>query len=118
MPPYQGTTLTYAQGKRGGPYVWCPAQSGTELMDMDNDMASNGPKGQEMSFCVDAEKAVSGNPSRLINAAGNKEECKEVNVEICELGQVMYYRTTVPVPKGAELVTDYGSNYWEGLESC
>lgn len=119
MPPYQGLSLTYLESKLGGPYVWCPAGPGTELMEYEDQGAvKESGKGRKMSYCVDAEPAAEGNPSRFINAAGSKAECKAVNVEICEIGQVMYYRTTKPVPPGGELVTDYGSNYWEDLESC
>ena len=101
------------------------------------------------------------NPARLINAAANEEQCKqvgirkgtrstnpvghrlealfvksvqslrcaagtklgfachsvpslwvisplEVNTEICQLGNVLYFRTLQEVPAGTELVTDYG----------
>ena len=58
-------------------------------------------------------------------------QCKKVNVQICEFGDVAYFRhptlglmgvechehhafrTTADVKKGAELITDYGKEYWE-----
>mmetsp|Transcript_59658 Transcript_59658/g.185097 ORF Transcript_59658/g.185097 Transcript_59658/m.185097 type:complete len:248 (-) Transcript_59658:79-822(-) len=118
MPPYKGSILTYAESKRGGPSVWCPAGPGAKLLGMDSDTAMSGPEANDLSYCVNGAAAVENNPSPLINSAATKEECELVNVEICEIGQVMYYRTTKPVPKGVELVTEYGSNYWEDLESC
>ncbi|CAK9042674.1 unnamed protein product [Durusdinium trenchii] len=48
-------------------------------------------------------------------------QCKKVNVKICEFGDVAYFRTfktTKEVRKGGELITDYGSQYWEDFEGC
>lgn len=117
MPPYQGPMLSYGQGQKGGNYVYCPYTSREALRDIE-DKLPGAPALGDLSFCVDAKPAVEDNPSRLINAAATAAQCKEVNVEICEIGQVMYYRTTRPVPVGDELVTDYGSTYWGGLDSC
>lgn len=55
---------------------------------------------------------------------------REVNTEICQLGNVMYFRTTKEafwklkcggswqVQAGSELITDYGYGYWPDFESC
>lgn len=114
MPPYQGTMMTYAETKGGGTNVWCPLASGMDIMNMEDEEARSGPRARELSFCVDGRPPKTSN---FINAAATKAECKAVNVEICEIGRVMYYRTTRPVPRGAELVTEYGDFYFEGMES-
>ncbi|CAE7705972.1 unnamed protein product, partial [Symbiodinium pilosum] len=86
----------------GGAYVWCPQSSG--------DTAP--------AFCMDAAADDPDNPARLINAAANEDQCKQVNTEICQLGGILYFRTLQEVPAGTELVTDYGYSYWPDFDSC
>eukprot|EP00929_Paragymnodinium_shiwhaense_P094715 TRINITY_DN55481_c0_g1_i1.p1 TRINITY_DN55481_c0_g1~~TRINITY_DN55481_c0_g1_i1.p1 ORF type:complete len:349 (-),score=23.16 TRINITY_DN55481_c0_g1_i1:378-1361(-) len=111
LPPYMGTLLTFAEAKRGGSYIWCPMDNGDALIDMTWEEATAGPRSSRMSFCVDAEPLVHGNPARLVNGVATKEQRRLANVEICEIGQVMYYRLTKDVPAGTELLTDYGTYY-------
>eukprot|EP00929_Paragymnodinium_shiwhaense_P118002 TRINITY_DN8955_c0_g2_i1.p1 TRINITY_DN8955_c0_g2~~TRINITY_DN8955_c0_g2_i1.p1 ORF type:complete len:320 (-),score=25.91 TRINITY_DN8955_c0_g2_i1:209-1168(-) len=119
MPPYGGRMLKFSESKVGGPYAWCPVGSADAIGEMDETALKSGPKSKEISYCVDGEATTNeDNPSRLINAAGSPEECAKVNTEICEIGKVMYFRTTRPIAAGEELVTDYGNNYWEDLQDC
>ncbi|CAE7041375.1 PRDM12 [Symbiodinium natans] len=93
LPPYKGQLQNIQAVTRGGAYVWCP-------------QTSSG--GTAAAFCMDAAADDPENPARLINAAANEEQCKQVNTEICQLGNVLYFRTLQEVPAGTELVTDYG----------
>eukprot|EP00438_Fugacium_kawagutii_P029891 Skav200708 [mRNA] locus=scaffold2650:62380:63053:- [translate_table: standard] len=117
--------------------------------------------GAANTFCIDGREAAEKNPTRYINAARTPEslgsacaaccenaacisllrqrkprQCKKVNTQICEFGDVAYFRlrvdsfleathvashvslsrTTKDIKRGAELVTDYGSEYWEDRE--
>lgn len=118
--PYQGAQLTSADVKRKRytpemDYVWCPRRTESILANASDEELDMTPASL---FCVDAKPAVEGNMPRYVNAAKNKAQCAGVNVELCELGQVAYYRTTQPVPMGTELMTDYGVEYWEGFSGC
>eukprot|EP00444_Apocalathium_aciculiferum_P066307 CAMPEP_0183554534 /NCGR_PEP_ID=MMETSP0371-20130417/78902_1 /TAXON_ID=268820 /ORGANISM="Peridinium aciculiferum, Strain PAER-2" /LENGTH=316 /DNA_ID=CAMNT_0025760475 /DNA_START=38 /DNA_END=988 /DNA_ORIENTATION=- len=118
LPPYQGPQLSFAEAERGGSYMWCPAKAREVIGDLKDSSVKRGSWLDGPSFCVDAQPLVKGNPSRYVNAAATEKQCKAVNTEICQIGGVMYYRTTQPVAPGAELVTDYGSTYWPGFDSC
>eukprot|EP00931_Biecheleriopsis_adriatica_P089543 TRINITY_DN63655_c0_g1_i1.p1 TRINITY_DN63655_c0_g1~~TRINITY_DN63655_c0_g1_i1.p1 ORF type:complete len:325 (+),score=62.39 TRINITY_DN63655_c0_g1_i1:35-1009(+) len=117
---YLGKQLTAeeAQAVRTGPpqevteYMWCPFHGNGQNDD------SKGAAVQTNSYCVDAKPQIENNPARYVNAAAEDEQCKLWNLEMCELGQVMYYRTKMAVQAGAELVTDYGPNYWDVWEGC
>lgn len=117
LPPYQGRVLDFAEGNKGGDYVWCPVSAGLQFYFQEEETTS-GSLAREPSFCIDSSKTQSNNPARFVNGAGTKEECKAVNLEICQLGDVMYFRTTRPVPADTELITDYGDFYWSNGEPC
>jgi len=117
LPPYQGRVLSFAEGKGGGDYVWCPVSAGLKYF-FEEEEATKGKLAKEPSYCVDATKATEGNPARFVNGAGRREECKQVNLEICQIGDVMYFRTTRPISAGTELITDYGDFYWSNNEPC
>eukprot|EP00439_Symbiodinium_sp_Y106_P060327 s1423_g8.t3 len=114
LPPYKGQLQTFQTVTRisdadgpnmlqcGGAYVWCPQN----------------PSDASAAFCMDAAADDPENPARLINAAANEEQCKQVNTEICQLGSILYFRTVQDVPAGTELVTDYGYSYWPDFDSC
>lgn len=113
LPPYQGLSLLnadlnnldYTQDEDN--YVWCPPDR----------RQSAGP--MDPSFCVDGrEVASSDNPARFVNGARTLEQCKEVNLEICELGEVAYFRTLKAIPVGSELLVDYGPGYWSDFGGC
>eukprot|EP00440_Ansanella_granifera_P008968 gb/GFBE01009719.1/.p1 GENE.gb/GFBE01009719.1/~~gb/GFBE01009719.1/.p1 ORF type:complete len:362 (+),score=39.74 gb/GFBE01009719.1/:1-1086(+) len=123
LPPYQGAPLSVADIKRmrstpAMDYVWCPMQEEPLLNLTDTQLQQVSDAGAATTFCIDGQQAVEKNPARFINAARKKEQCPKVNVEICEFGQVAYFRTTKAVPRGAELVTDYGPEYWEDFAGC
>lgn len=127
LPPYQGLVLTIADLTRSeysssqGNYVWCP-RSSQRLLEESNAAGEEeielGPDALMPTFCVDGELASGRNPSPFVNAATTQSQCGLVNVEICELGDVAYFRTTRPVLPGTELVTDYGSRYWSDFPGC
>ncbi|CAE7567531.1 PRDM12 [Symbiodinium sp. CCMP2592] len=102
LPPYKGQLQTFQTVTRGGAYVWCPQN----------------PSDAAAAFCMDAAADDPENPARLVNAAANEEQCKQVNTEICQLGSILYFRTVQDVPAGTELVTDYGYSYWPDFDSC
>lgn len=112
MPPYKGSFMTGTEvkgrDKASSDMVWCPVAYMLSQEDAEN----------EPNLCVDAKPAAEQNPSRFINAASKKSQCQAVNLEQCEIGQVMYYRTTRSVPAGAELATDYGMGYWNDFDGC
>jgi len=117
LPPYQGRVLSFAEGQSGGDYVWCPVSAGLKYV-LEEEAATKGALAKEPSYCIDSSKAKTGNPARYVNAAAQREQCAHVNVEICEIGDVMYFRATRPISAGTELVTDYGDFYWSNNETC
>jgi len=123
FPPYQGKPLTLAnfrkmRGTKDMDYVYCPLREEGLFNFTDEQLTIAEEAGAATTFCVDGRVAVEQNPVRFINAARTKEQCSKVNVKICEFGDVAYFRTTKDVKKGAELITDYGSEYWEDFEGC
>ncbi|CAE6929823.1 Dnajc2 [Symbiodinium natans] len=123
FPPYQGKPLSLAEfrkmrGTREMDYVYCPLREEALFNFTDDQLQTAEEAGAATTFCVDGRVAVEKNPVRFINAARSKEQCKKVNVQICEFGDVAYFRTTADVKKGAELITDYGKEYWEDFEGC
>lgn len=122
LPPYGGQQLTYREvGLRefseGMTYTWCPLRNGAAMLEMSPQELIEGPKAQQLAYCVDSRIASEGNPARFVNGASSSDQCALVNVKMCELGQVGYFRTTRPVPAGTELITSYGADYW-GFEGC
>mmetsp|Transcript_54106 Transcript_54106/g.168012 ORF Transcript_54106/g.168012 Transcript_54106/m.168012 type:complete len:356 (+) Transcript_54106:22-1089(+) len=122
LPPYRGSLITRAAlaRRRYTPqmdYVWCPARR-MPLMNMSDEALESGPGAGEPTYCVDSRDFLSRNPARYVNAARSQQQCKAVNVEICEFGQVAYYRTTQDIPVGTELLTEYGGSYWQDFEGC
>lgn len=124
--PYRGMVLTKADlvraeyGRSWGNYVWCPSAYTAQMQDEDDDDDVKMSSSQWLAptYCIDSELAAEENPARFINGARSQEQCASVNVEICELGQVAYMRTTRPVPRGAELIVNYGSRYWSDFSGC
>lgn len=120
--PYIGEFLTFAEigDKIGTPkkdYVWCPEGSAKRIRNMNKtDFAK--PEAQELAYCVDSKTPLQGNPGRFVNAAAQKDQCGAIDVEMCEFGKVMYFRTTKALPAGTELVTQYGPRYWKGFAGC
>lgn len=113
LPPYQGQLLTAGEVKSrfftpGMEYLWCSCEP-----DKVYNMSST-----DMSFCVDAANTPKSNPARYINSASDKSMCRQVNVEMCDLGQVLYFRITKEVQAGSELIVDYGKDYWPGFSGC
>ncbi|CAE6932175.1 PRMT7 [Symbiodinium sp. CCMP2592] len=94
LPPYQGLSLLFADldrveySREVDNYVWCPRDRKLE--------------GEPWlpSFCVDGQRLQRGNPARFVNAARMAKQCDDVNLEICELGRVAYFRTLRPVSAG------------------
>mmetsp|Transcript_95912 Transcript_95912/g.213408 ORF Transcript_95912/g.213408 Transcript_95912/m.213408 type:complete len:322 (+) Transcript_95912:145-1110(+) len=114
--PYVGKQLSVAEAqlRRNATevteYLWCPLQGNDNIDDI------KGVDAQKPSYCVDPKFDT--NPARFVNAAAEDAQCKLLNVEMCELGQVMYYRTLKSVAQGEELVTSYGPDYWQGWRGC
>jgi len=117
LPPYQGRVLGFAEGQAGGDYVWCPVSAGLKFV-FEEEATTKGALAKEPSYCIDSSKATTGNPARYVNAAARREQCKQVNLEICEIGDVMYFRTTGPISAGTEFIADYGDFYWSNNETC
>lgn len=67
-------------------------------------------KGKYYLFYIDAR---SGDALRFVNGAYGKEQRKKVNVESYQYAERIFFRTTKNIPKGEELLIDYGDNYWE-----
>ena len=123
LPPYQGHALSLAEfrqmrGTKEMDYVWCPLREASLFNFTDDQLMAAEKAGAATTFCIDGRGKADENPTRFINAARSKEQCKKVNVKICEFGDVAYFRTTADIKKGAELITDYGSEYWEDFEGC
>ncbi|CAE8610515.1 unnamed protein product [Polarella glacialis] len=123
LPPYWGPLLTFAEVGRAqntpeNEYVWCSSNNGLAAMGMSKDELTQGPKAREIAFCTDGRASVEQNLAGFVNAAASQAQCGATNVRMCELGQVMYFRTTKPVPAGSELVTDYGGFYWGDFQGC
>ncbi|CAE7569392.1 Dnajc2 [Symbiodinium sp. KB8] len=121
LPPYQGKPLSLAEfrkmrGTSEMDYVYCPLREEALFNFTDEQLQTAEQAGAATTFCVDGRVALEKNPVRFVNAARTKEQCKKVNVQICEFGDVAYFRTTKDVKKGSELITDYGSAYWEDFE--
>lgn len=123
MPPYQGKALSVAEfrkarGTSAMDYVWCPLREEGLFNFTDEQLVAAEKAGAATTFCIDGRETPETNPVRFINAARSQEQCKKVNVKICEFGDVAYFRLTKDVKRGAELITDYGSEYWEDFEGC
>eukprot|EP00438_Fugacium_kawagutii_P008251 Skav226270 [mRNA] locus=scaffold2708:297473:298230:- [translate_table: standard] len=118
LPPYRGQLLTFREvGLRefneAMEYTWCPLKNGVEMLNMSPEELISGPRAEEMAFCVDSKDFATENPARYVNGAKQQEQCELVNVKMCELGRVMYFRTTKDVAAGTELITNYGGSYWD-----
>lgn len=78
-------------------------------------------KGKKIKF-VDGDPKAYGkfeqNPGHfpnfgpLVNGAANKRQRKKINVELAQIGLVLYYRATRPINAGDELIADYGKEYF------
>ncbi|CAE7555281.1 unnamed protein product [Symbiodinium natans] len=124
LPPYMGRLLTYREvGLRefneGMEYTWCPLKNGAAMLNMTPQELLTGPQAADMAFCVDSRDFADAteNPGRYVNGAKSRGQCELVNVKMCELGRVMYFRTTKAVAAGTELITNYGGDYWD-FEGC
>ena len=118
LPPYMGKLLSFKEvGLRefneGMEYTWCPLKVGLEMMDMSPQELMSGVRAKEMAYCVDSKDFLERNPGHFVNGAKSQEQCDLVNVKMCELGHVMYFRTNQVVKKGQELITNYGGSYWD-----
>ncbi|CAE7713520.1 Dnajc2 [Symbiodinium pilosum] len=124
LPPYQGKPLSLGEfrkmraSKSEMDYVYCPLREEALFNFTDEQLQTAEEAGAATTFCVDGREKAEKNPVRFINAARTPEQCKKVNVQICEFGDVAYFRTTKDVKKGTELITDYGGAYWEDFEGC
>eukprot|EP00413_Alexandrium_margalefii_P022008 CAMPEP_0204574690 /NCGR_PEP_ID=MMETSP0661-20131031/40750_1 /ASSEMBLY_ACC=CAM_ASM_000606 /TAXON_ID=109239 /ORGANISM="Alexandrium margalefi, Strain AMGDE01CS-322" /LENGTH=267 /DNA_ID=CAMNT_0051583241 /DNA_START=108 /DNA_END=908 /DNA_ORIENTATION=+ len=116
LPPYQGLILTKADLTRveyassESNYVWCP--QGSTFQSRESDLDVEALPDLTSTFCVDGELSMYGNPARFVNGARTAVQCLQVNMEICELGNVAYFRTTRDVAPGTELLVNYGRRYW------
>jgi len=123
LPPYQGFILSRADMTRAEyvksdmNYVWCPRSSAFWLQETDAE-EQPGLSALEPTFCVDSELSVRGNPARFVNGARTAAQCMQVNMEICELGDVAYFRTTRDIDPGSEMLIDYGPRYWSDFGGC
>mmetsp|Transcript_25481 Transcript_25481/g.73134 ORF Transcript_25481/g.73134 Transcript_25481/m.73134 type:complete len:290 (+) Transcript_25481:129-998(+) len=123
LPPYQGlilnnadlTRVEYAGSEMN--FVWCPRSRDVLSQGRDND-AEAGSYLLEPTFCVDGELLVQGNPARFVNGARTEAQCSDVNMEICELGNVAYFRTTKDIAPDSELFVNYGPRYWPDFKGC
>lgn len=61
-------------------------------------------------FYIDA--AASDCLMAKVNGAKTKRQRRLVNVEAYQYAQKIFFRATKDVPKGAELIVDYGDEYW------
>lgn len=117
--PYMGQLLSYREvGLRDFnedmDYTWCPLKNGLAMLDMTPEELMAGPKADDMSFCVDSKEFTEKtNLGRYVNGAKSREQCELINVKMCELGRVMYFRTTKAIRAGTELITNYGGSYWD-----
>eukprot|EP00913_Durusdinium_trenchii_P023715 g22275.t1 len=98
LPPYQGKPLSIGEfrtmrGTRDMDYVWCPLREDGLFNFTDDQLLSAEKAGAATTFCIDGRETADTNPARFINAARSKEQCKKVNVKICEFGDVAYFRT-------------------------
>eukprot|EP00930_Biecheleria_cincta_P069967 TRINITY_DN57637_c0_g1_i1.p1 TRINITY_DN57637_c0_g1~~TRINITY_DN57637_c0_g1_i1.p1 ORF type:complete len:344 (-),score=50.26 TRINITY_DN57637_c0_g1_i1:4-1035(-) len=119
LPPYLGRPLSVDDllRMRGTPameYVFCPLQERPLLSLSDGGLKQIAAAKPTTTFCVDGASVLERNPARYIRAARNKEECKRVNVQLCEFGNVGYFRTTKAVEGGQELIADFGTEDFEG----
>lgn len=64
-------------------------KNGVAMLNMTVEELISGPRAEEMAFCVDSKDFATDNPARYVNGAKAREECKLVNVKMCELGRVM-----------------------------
>lgn len=109
LPPFMGVHLSRLElelkkeSDTGLDYTWCPAGVIKGLKAV---------RDEDPTYCVDAEPAAIKNPARYVNAAASDSQCAQLNVEACELGEVMYLRTTTTVPARAELVTTYDGLFY------
>lgn len=123
LPPYLGRPLGVEdllkmRGTAAMDYVFCPLQEQPLLNLTDDQLKQVAAAKPTTTFCVDGSTALERNPARYIKAARNKEECKRVNVQLCEFGNVGYFRTTKAVQGGSELIADFGPQYFEDFEGC
>ena len=64
-------------------------------------------------ICIDAKPHHKDNFIRYVNGAGNPKQCKQVNLEMIQENDRVYYKTTKRVMKGEELIVNYGDEYFE-----
>ncbi|OLP74526.1 hypothetical protein AK812_SmicGene45901, partial [Symbiodinium microadriaticum] len=67
LPPYGGQQLTYREvGLRefseGMTYTWCPLRNGAAMLEMSPQELIEGPRAQQLAYCVDSRIASEGNP--------------------------------------------------------
>lgn len=121
LPPYVGTLRTAEEienrTQQETEYTWCPVGLGIDTL-LAKLASSSGVGGEQARFCIDAQRAGEGNPARFVNGARSRAQCERVNVEMCEMGHVLYFRTTASIPAGAELLVSYGTDYWDDFRGC
>eukprot|EP01001_Neometanema_parovale_P005675 NODE_2090_length_1514_cov_93.406902_g1989_i0.p1 GENE.NODE_2090_length_1514_cov_93.406902_g1989_i0~~NODE_2090_length_1514_cov_93.406902_g1989_i0.p1 ORF type:complete len:339 (-),score=26.81 NODE_2090_length_1514_cov_93.406902_g1989_i0:114-1130(-) len=75
--------------------------------------------GQRSQLIVDASRV--GNEARYINdckGTGHKSNAQLQTAWIAELGQYrIVVRSTANIPKGAEILVDYGDSYWSNVDA-
>lgn len=52
------------------------------------------------------------NHPRYVNGAANDKQRARINTEVDQDGLTLYYRATKDIPKGKELICDYGASYF------
>ncbi|CAE7584461.1 unnamed protein product [Symbiodinium microadriaticum] len=83
LPPYGGQQLTYREvGLRefseGMTYTWCPLRNGAAMLEMSPQELIEGPRAQQLAYCVDSRIASEGNPARFVNGASSSDQCENV----------------------------------------
>merc|ERR1719317_710065 len=74
-------------------------------------------EGTKMTYSyVDARLRRFSNWTRYVNGAKSKEQRENVNMEVYQYRQKLFYRTCEDVNTDDELLIDYGSDYWTSDE--
>jgi len=118
LPPYSGNPLSVADIKRmkGTPAmenVWCPLKQAKLLNLTDAQLQMVADQKPATTFCIDGSTSAN-NPARYVKGIRTKEQCKKVNVEICEYGQIAYFRLKKDVRPNVELLADFGDYDFDG----
>lgn len=78
-----------------------------DMQDNDRNYIFEVHRPNQSTFYIDGNCVLA-----KVNGVKTTRQKKRINVEAYQYAQCIYFRTTKEVPKGTELIIDYGNKYW------